>query len=354
MRSKWASLLLLLCLASVAKAQTVINDIPYGTLAGQKLDVYPSQKANSPLIILIHGGAWFGGSKSDLSDLALFLQKRDYTVASIDYRLSWQATFPANIQDVSCAIALLQTNAATYNADPARVALLGYSAGGHLAALQATAGMKYLECEQTSDLDINAVIGVCGVYSFLYRPNSEPDRLMQMLEDSAKYWVEADPIKHLNGVGSTKFLLLTDAVDYIVDAKSTFDFYDSLQTHGLAAQMRTFYEKDHLNILANVTPEDSVISSITTFLDSLWPSQQERVLDTVNYDVDIQLEDQRIEIYSRHSGKIIIHNVLGQVVSQFDVEQGVSDHYLSNVPYGCYFVSVIADHRRTTVRVILD
>jgi hypothetical protein len=103
-----------------------------------------------------------------------------------------------------------------------------------------------------------------------------------------------------------------------------------------------------------VTPEDSVISSITTFLDSLWPPQEELVLDTVNYDVDIQFEDQRIEIYTRHPGKIIIHDVLGQVVSEFNVDQGVSDHYLWNVPYGCYFVSVIADHRRTTVRVILD
>jgi hypothetical protein len=78
------------------------------------------------------------------------------------------------------------------------------------------------------------------------------------------------------------------------------------------------------------------------------------VVDTEHYDIDIQFEGQRIELYSRYAGKIIIYNVLGQVVTRFDVEQGMSSRYLWNVPFGVYFVSVITNGRRTTVRVILD
>src|SRR5688500_6394852 len=78
------------------------------------------------------------------------------------------------------------------------------------------------------------------------------------------------------------------------------------------------------------------------------------VLDTVHYDVDIHFGGRQMEIYTRHDGKIMIYNILGRVVAEYESSRGISTHYLWNEPYGCYFVSVIANKRRTTVRVILD
>jgi acetyl esterase/lipase len=338
---------------SAASSQSLLTDVAYGSGPAQKLDVYPSATPNSPLIVLIHGGAWVGGSKNDLTELASFLQDAGYTVSSIDYRLSWQATFPANIQDVACALTHLRSNAAAYNADTSRVALLGYSAGGHLAMLQATAGKKYQACEPEVDLRLDAMIGVCGIYDFKYRAIGEPDRLLQMLGDSALYWDEADPMQHLDGVGTTKFLLLNAAIDHIVPPQNTYDLYDSLRTRGVLVEQRTFYAKDHLDILSTVSPNDSVISTITDYLARLWP-QSKVTLDTVTYDVDINFRGRTIQLYSRHDGKIVIYNLLGQVVTTIEVAAGISEHYLWNVPYGCYFISVLTNDRRTTARVILD
>ena len=257
-----------------ARAQLVIRDVQYGESSVQRLDLYPAPISGSPIVVLVHGGAWFGGSKNELSDLALFLQRDGYAVASIDYRVSWQATFPANIEDVTCAVAYLKANASTFNGDAGRMALLGQSSGAHLASLQALTGVKYLRCTDHSELTIDAVIGVSGIYSFSHLVRSEPDRLQQMLGDSAKYWKEAEPLSQLDHVNGVKFLLLTSAVDHIVPPQNTYVFYDSLLRRRAAVEVDTFHTKDHVTMLSTVTAEDSVIARIAVYLDSLWSGTQ--------------------------------------------------------------------------------
>ena len=88
-----------------------------------------------PVVIWIHGGAWNAGSKADLE--ALPLVDRGYAVASIDYRLTGQAIFPAQIDDCKAATRWLRNHADTYHLDPARIGVRGRSAGGYLAALLA-------------------------------------------------------------------------------------------------------------------------------------------------------------------------------------------------------------------------
>jgi acetyl esterase/lipase len=105
----------------------------------QKLDLYlPKAGTNLPLIIIIQGGAWLGGNKE--MDVPLDYLARGYAVASINYRLSQHALFPAQIEDCKTAVRWLRANAAKYSLDPARFAAWGKSAGGHLAALLGTTG----------------------------------------------------------------------------------------------------------------------------------------------------------------------------------------------------------------------
>jgi acetyl esterase/lipase len=104
----------------------------------QKLDVYvPPGESAKPLIVWVHGGAWKAGSKDRA--IAIGALNRGYVVASINYRLSQHATFPAQIQDCQAAIRWLRANAAKYSIDPERIGVWGASAGGHLVALLGTA-----------------------------------------------------------------------------------------------------------------------------------------------------------------------------------------------------------------------
>ncbi len=123
---------------------TVLRDIAYvpGGHERQKLDLYLPKEADSngkrPLLVWIHGGAWLGGSKQ--RPLALRFAEKGYAVASINYRLSQHATFPAQIEDCKAAIRWLRANAAQHGYDPNRIGVWGSSAGGHLVALLGTTG----------------------------------------------------------------------------------------------------------------------------------------------------------------------------------------------------------------------
>lgn len=107
----------------------------------QSLDIYYPEKPAStpqPLLVWIHGGGWQGGTKSQPPYLDQL--KRGYIVASVEYRFSQKALFPAQIQDCQAAIRWLRANAKKYNIDVERIGAGGASAGGHLVALLGTSG----------------------------------------------------------------------------------------------------------------------------------------------------------------------------------------------------------------------
>jgi acetyl esterase/lipase len=119
------------------------SNIPYAndTLKKHLLDIYlpPDAKSNTPLIVWIHGGAWMLNDKyADMGYMKNTIKgfiDSGYALASIDYRYSTQAIFPAQIQDCNEAVEFLYQHAEQYKLDKNRIALIGFSAGGHLASL---------------------------------------------------------------------------------------------------------------------------------------------------------------------------------------------------------------------------
>ena len=122
---------------------TVYPNIPYANDTSRKhlLDIYlpAGAKKNTPLVVWIHGGAWMLNDKyADMGymkkTVRQFLEE-GYALASIDYRYSTDAVFPAQIQDCNQAVEFLYQHADKYKLDKNRIALIGFSAGGHLASL---------------------------------------------------------------------------------------------------------------------------------------------------------------------------------------------------------------------------
>lgn len=113
-----------------------------------QLDLWRPKAAKEPLpaIICIHGGGWFKGERGSMANLAQALAARGFVTATISYRLSGEAKFPAAIQDAKAAVRFLRANAATFGIDAGAIGVTGLSAGGHLAALLTTSGaVKELE-----------------------------------------------------------------------------------------------------------------------------------------------------------------------------------------------------------------
>ncbi|ADB40010.1 alpha/beta hydrolase [Spirosoma linguale] len=119
-------------------------DIAYAQKSpAQKLDIYLPNEGTGPfpIIVSIHGGAFKMGDKGDFQvNAALSGLKRGYAVVSINYRLSGEAIYPAQIQDVKAAIRWIRANAKTYKLNPDKIATWGGSAGGNLSALAGTTG----------------------------------------------------------------------------------------------------------------------------------------------------------------------------------------------------------------------
>ncbi|SOB78504.1 Acetyl esterase/lipase [Sphingomonas guangdongensis] len=161
------------------------RDVTYQTLPGyrpQIVDIYvPAGAGPHPLILYIHGGGWIGGHTRHSGALADFpkvlarLAAEGFVVASLEYRLSGEAAFPAQLQDSNAALRFLRAHATDYQIDPAKVGVWGGSAGGHLAALTAvTCRDTTLDPKAAADGCVQAAVTWYGVFDFAGM-NATPD-----------------------------------------------------------------------------------------------------------------------------------------------------------------------------------
>lgn len=145
-----------LCSTESTEIEREYTDLVYDTLSpSQKLDLYLPETGSGPfpLLVFIHGGGWYGGDKADgQEDAFVALREQGYAVASLNYRLSGEASHPAGIIDCKTAIRFLKANADRYHIDPERFAVSGDSSGGHYALMVAlTSGNPELTELQARD-----------------------------------------------------------------------------------------------------------------------------------------------------------------------------------------------------------
>lgn len=159
----------------VPESTTVLRDVVYGSGGGRDLKMHlvlPKKKSDSPtpMVVWIHGGGWRSGNKESGLRRLIPLIDDGIAGATIEYRLSGEAIFPAQIHDCKCAIRYLRAHAKELNINPDRIAVSGSSAGGHLAALMGTSGGdEYLEGDggwEEQSSRVQAVLDLYGPTDF--------------------------------------------------------------------------------------------------------------------------------------------------------------------------------------------
>ncbi|MBE3584306.1 MAG: alpha/beta hydrolase [Limnochordaceae bacterium] len=245
----------------------IIRDLTYATVNGKALllDLYlpPEPAGPLPLIVWVHGGAWRSGSKEN-PRLALEMVYRGYAVASINYRLSQEAVFPAQIQDVKAAIRWLRANSSTYGLDPERIGAWGSSAGGHLVALLGTSGGVDLFDQGGGNYDqssrVQAVVDFYGPTDFLQinsmmeagslrdRPSAAYSALSLLLggpiRDNLDKAAAASPITYITP-DDPPFLIVHGKQDRTVPYQQSVIFYDALRRAGVEATLVILPEAQH-------------------------------------------------------------------------------------------------------------
>jgi acetyl esterase/lipase len=257
---------------------TVIGNIAYGS-HDQKLDLYRPDFANGPLpiVIWIHGGGWARGSKTK-SVFPLFLTKSGFALASLDYRLSTEATFPAQIEDCLEAVAFLKTQAETYGLDSERFAAIGESAGGTLASLLGT-GITADGSNETflkpAPPQVRAVVDYCGPADLMEDLDAIPESgsetdLERMLGGSSRqrriHARAASPVTHVSAQTSP-FLIIHGLGDPVVPIAQSRWLHAALQSADVPCELVTVPVDHHVGpIYWSETYQDKVISFLRKFL----------------------------------------------------------------------------------------
>jgi acetyl esterase/lipase len=213
---------------------TLDTSVVYGTDSQQQqMDVFlppVHDSISTPVVILIHGGAWVQGSKMDFygSGIDTFFAANGCAVVTINYRLDGKYPYPASVDDIGLVMNLLKRKKAAWQINPDRVCLLGKSSGSQLAMLYAYA--------HNQDGRVKAVIDGYGptdfVDSSIAHGNLEPNVKIWFGADSLnqQVWHDASPIFYTPGAVPT--VIIQGSLDIYVEPIQSELLMDSLNAHG--------------------------------------------------------------------------------------------------------------------------
>lgn len=209
----------------------VFSDVPYrsGDSEAFRMDLAlptPSGDELRPAIVIVHGGGWAAGSKTDAVYQGLLLDyaRQGYVTTSVEYRLTREAPFPTGVADVKCAVKWVRAHAQELAVDPDRIGGYGHSAGAHLIMMSAlvpeSAGLDGDDC------DWDGVSGNVNVVAAGSLPTEGGARQPAERQDSA-YW----PIGYI-GQDAPPMLIIQGTEDPIVRAELTDRFIEAMRAAG--------------------------------------------------------------------------------------------------------------------------
>ncbi len=171
------------------------RNITYATIGNRALKLdgfFPKQKSikSRPAIMIIHGGGWRTGNRTQHIPLAQHLAKLGYVCFTPEYRLSTEALYPAGVHDLKAALRWMRANAKKYHLDTNKIAIVGFSAGGQLSALLGSTGDNP-KLEGTigtlgHSTKVNAIVDIDGILAFIHPESGEGDDSKRT--SAATYW----------------------------------------------------------------------------------------------------------------------------------------------------------------------
>lgn len=231
-------------------AQTQTN-ISYGADASQKMDLYlPAGRSvdSTKLIILIHGGAWISGDKSDFASFIPVIQQKfpGYAIANINYRLATSTAnhFPTQENDMKSAVDFLIQKSNEYRISQ-KIILLGASAGAHMALLQA---YKYSSPKILAVVDFFGPTDLPDLYNF-YAPSPNNQAIFQLLmngtpSSNASLYSQSSPINFVTAQSCPTIIFHGDA-DVVVPISESVTLKNKLNSFGVPTQMTSYPNVGH-------------------------------------------------------------------------------------------------------------
>ncbi|MFH6937636.1 alpha/beta hydrolase fold domain-containing protein [Flavobacterium sp. FlaQc-30] len=230
-----------------------IGDVAYFTSKERTLhlDAFVNNKQKqNPAVIMIHGGGWRSGNKSQMNPLAQEIASKGYSCFTIEYRLSLEAKYPYGVYDVKNAIRFIKDNAKKFNVDPNKIAVLGCSSGGQMAALIGTTnGISAFDDpsnKSKSSSKVNAIINVDGILAFRHPESSEGEMASFWLggsyEEKTENWKNASALSHTNK-NTPPILFINSSIDRFHAGRD--DMIKTLNRYKIYSEVQTIENSPH-------------------------------------------------------------------------------------------------------------
>lgn len=249
--------------------ETVHRNLTFAVPDGRalKLDLYVPRSAQpAPLVLWIHGGSWKYGGKR-LSQKLRALPQAGLAVASIEYRKSGVATYPAQLEDCQAAVRWLRANAARYGVDARRLGLAGVSSGGHLAALLGAVEERPRVSAVCVLCPVTDLVALGRQHSSPLRWNAVEQLLGGRIEQRLALAAAASPIQRV-GPGVPPFLIYHGQDDGLVPAQQSVELGRRVRAAGADAEVILLPKTGHLFSL-NEAQLAHVVRFFHDHLDSL-------------------------------------------------------------------------------------
>lgn len=269
-------------LRAVLPADVVLlPNVPYAT-HGRPLRMHilhsttPAARPR-PALLFIHGGGWTEGTKERGMMALLPYAQRGYVAASMEYRLSGEARFPAQIDDVKAAIRFLREHASQYGIDPRRIAVWGQSAGGHLAALAGTTGSGAERPDAVIDwngpadlLEPRELARLLAQKAKQNAPTIAIERLLGgPIDEHRELARAASPVTHVSA-DDPPFLILHGTADPEVDISQSRALHEALRAAGVDATLKEYAREAHFGIHPLRTVPERFASAMDAFLERVF------------------------------------------------------------------------------------
>jgi acetyl esterase/lipase len=216
-------------------------DLPYGPEPRQQLDVYGPEGATAgprSVIVFFHGGSWSTGSRYQYRFVGDRLAAQGFIAVLPDYRLNPAVSFPVFMDDAARAVAWTLHNIDRYGGDPARVFVMGHSAGAHMAALLAL-DRRYLAAQGASADELRGAIGLSGAYDFAI-----DSPLLRSVFGSATEPLDTQPVQFARGDGPP-LLLIHGTDDRICEDWNSIVLTERVRAAGGEAELRLYPGAGH-------------------------------------------------------------------------------------------------------------
>jgi acetyl esterase/lipase len=233
---------------------TIEEGVVFGTGGGRdlKCDVFtpPGNPQNAPGVLLVHGGAWLQGDRSQLRGYGILLGRKGYVCVASEYRLSGESLWPAQIHDTKAALRWMRANADDLGLDASRIAVSGNSAGGHLALMAgATANDPQFEGEGGNPGVPTHVAAVIAFYPpvQLKHPEqalSQPVEALMGPNASPEALDRGSPITYAHK-DFPPTLLIHGTDDALVPVDASLEMYRALRRAGGTAELHIYAGQPH-------------------------------------------------------------------------------------------------------------